>query len=95
MCALTQAYHDGPVVCHAKAAAPGMTFPIMSRGGGVRACEAGAGGRVSRVGARFTQYRTAPLPEGAARSVTSILHLAARICVQASRPYTVRDPVAV
>ena len=32
-----------------------MTFPIISRGGGVCACEASAGGRVSRVGARFTQ----------------------------------------
>lgn len=57
-----------------KAAAPAMTFPINSRGGGVCAVEASAGGRVSRVGARFTQDRTEQLPEGAARSVTSILH---------------------
>ena len=33
-----------------KAAAPGLTFPIMTKGGGVCACEASAGGRVSRFG---------------------------------------------
>ena len=46
-----------------KTAAPALTFPIICRGGGVCACEASAGGRVSRVGARFTQERTAQLPE--------------------------------
>lgn len=61
-----------------------MTFPIMTKGGGICAFEASAGGRVSRVGARFTQERTAQLPEGAERSVTSILPLAAHICVQAA-----------
>ena len=58
-----------------------MTFPIMTKGGGVCACEASAGGRVSRVGARFTQERTAQLSEDAERSVTSILPLAAHIYV--------------
>lgn len=38
-----------------KAAAPGLTFPIMTKGGGVCAFEASAGGRASRVGARFAQ----------------------------------------
>jgi len=78
-----------------EAAVPAMAFPTICRDGGVCACEASAGGRVSRVGARFTQERTAQLPEDTARSVTPILPVAAHICVQESRPYTVRDPVAV
>ena len=76
-----------------KAAAPAMTFPIIGRGGSVCAVEASAGGRVSRGGARFTQERTAQLPEWAARSIISILPPAARICNQASHPHAVRGPV--
>nr|DAO15704.1 MAG TPA: hypothetical protein [Caudoviricetes sp.] len=60
-----------------------MTFPIMAGAAGFAHVRPARAARVSRVGARFTQERTAQLPEDAERSVTSIIRLAAHICVQA------------
>ena len=83
MCALGVSISRRPTSGPYRTAAPGLTVPIKTKGGGVCACEASAGGRVSRVGARFTQVRTAQLPEGAARSVKWILPPAAHNCVHA------------
>lgn len=55
MCALGASVTRRPTSGPYKAAAPALTFPISCRGGGVCACEASAGGRASRVGARFAQ----------------------------------------
>ena len=75
-----------------------MTFPIICRGGGVCAFEASAGGRASRVGARFAQVkpRTEVWKEGSVRgSVAPILPRGLHIYVQESRPHAVRDPVTM
>lgn len=76
-----------------KAAAPAMTFPINSRGGGVCACEASAGGRASRFGKAVYPRENRATPRrgraiGYRNSTTGRPHLRPGRAVDTRSPHT-------